>query len=169
MLDIFFNKKFITKHIFETLVWTVPLPNFNITLTHLQERHWKAIFVGMNEPFDPNREFTVSDLLAYDLEQHSELIHQVYLGAIAEYDLELRINQISKFWEEQEFKLAKHIPDSVITSKGEIDASFLPFSPLPPPFAKQDYCNYPPFPPFAREDNATPKQCRFFFLKACIL
>lgn len=115
-------------------------------MTHLQERHWKAIFVGMNEPFDPNREFTVSDLLAYDLEQHSELIHQVYLGAIAEYDLELRINQISKFWEEQEFKLAKHIPDSVITSKGEIDASFLPFSPPPPPFAKQDYCNYPPFP-----------------------
>ncbi|XP_078321880.1 dynein heavy chain domain-containing protein 1-like isoform X9 [Crassostrea virginica] len=83
----------------------------------LKERHWKAIFVGMNEPFDPNREFTVSDLLAYDLEQHSDLIHQVYLGAIAEYDLELRINQISKFWEEQEFKLAKHIPDSVITSK----------------------------------------------------
>lgn len=98
----------------------------------------------MNEPFDPNREFTVSDLLAYDLEQHSELIHQVYLGAIAEYDLELRINQISKFWEEQEFKLAKHIPDSVITSKGEIDARFLPFSWPPPPFAKQDYCNYSP-------------------------
>lgn len=142
---------FIQEILHKTYFWSisldfVPLPNFNITLTHLQERHWKAIFVGMNEPFDPNREFTVSDLLAYDLEQHSELIHQVYLGAIAEYDLELRINQISKFWEEQEFKLAKHIPDSVITSKGEIDASFLPYSPLPPPFAKQDYCNYPPFP-----------------------
>nr|XP_022307447.1 dynein heavy chain domain-containing protein 1-like isoform X3 [Crassostrea virginica] len=91
----------------------------------LKERHWKAIFVGMNEPFDPNREFTVSDLLAYDLEQHSDLIHQVYLGAIAEYDLELRINQISKFWEEQEFKLAKHIPDSVITSKEQIEKHVL--------------------------------------------
>lgn len=147
----------------------MPLSNFNSTLTHLQERHWKAIFVGMNEPFDPNREFTVSDLLAYDLEQHSELIHQVYLGAIAEYDLELRINQISKFWEEQEFKLAKHIPDSVITSKGEFDASFLLFSlpclqsritiTIPPP----------PPPPVARGDNAIPKRCRFFFLKAYIL
>lgn len=102
----------------------LPYDNYLIFLISkngpLQERHWKAIFVGMNEPFDPNREFTVSDLLAYDLEQHSDLIHQVYLGAIAEYDLELRINQISKFWEEQEFKLAKHIPDSVITSKGEL-------------------------------------------------
>uniref|UniRef100_A0A8W8M9M4 AAA+ ATPase domain-containing protein n=1 Tax=Magallana gigas TaxID=29159 RepID=A0A8W8M9M4_MAGGI len=99
----------------------------------LKERHWKAIFVGMNEPFDPNREFTVSDLLAYDLEQHSELIHQVYLGAIAEYDLELRINQISKFWEEQEFKLAKHIPDSVITSKEQVEKHVLQEAENDPP------------------------------------
>ncbi|XP_056008158.1 dynein heavy chain domain-containing protein 1-like [Ostrea edulis] len=99
----------------------------------LKERHWKAIFVGMNEPFDPNREFTVSDLLAYDLEQHNELIHQVYLGAIAEYDLELRINQISKFWEEQEFKLAKHIPDSVITSKEQVEKHMLQEAENEPP------------------------------------
>lgn len=145
----------------------MPLSNFNSTLTHLQERHWKAIFVGMNEPFDPNREFTVSDLLAYDLEQHSELIHQVYLGAIAEYDLELRINQISKFWEEQEFKLAKHIPDSVITSKGEVDASFLLFS--LPCLQSRITITIPPPPPVARGDNAIPKRCRFFFLKAYIL
>ncbi|XP_062587861.1 dynein heavy chain domain-containing protein 1-like, partial [Saccostrea cucullata] len=99
----------------------------------LKERHWKAIFVGMNEPYDPNRQFTVSDLLAYDLEQHSELIHQVYLGAIAEYDLELRINQISKFWEEQEFKLAKHIPDSVITSKEQVEKHMLQEAENEPP------------------------------------
>lgn len=121
----------------------------------------------MNEPFDPNREFTVSDLLAYDLEQHSELIHQVYLGAIAEYDLELRINQISKFWEEQEFKLAKHIPDSVITSKGEFDASFLLFS--LPCLQSRITITIPPPPLVARGDNAIPKRCRFFFLKAYIL
>ncbi|XP_052095798.1 dynein heavy chain domain-containing protein 1-like isoform X11 [Mytilus californianus] len=83
----------------------------------LKERHWKAIFVGMNESYDSDKQFTVCDLLTYDLEENDQLIHSIYLGAIAEYDLELKINQISKFWEEREFKLAKHIPDSVLSSK----------------------------------------------------
>ncbi|KAJ8313858.1 hypothetical protein KUTeg_008419 [Tegillarca granosa] len=83
----------------------------------LKERHWKAIFVGMNESFDPDKFYTVADLLAYDLDGHSHLIHTIYLGAIAEYDLEINIAQVKKFWEERQFKLAKHIPDSIYNSK----------------------------------------------------
>ena len=90
-----------------------------------QERHWKAIFVGMNESYDSDKQFTVCDLLTYDLEENAQLIHSIYLGAIAEYDLELKINQISKFWEEREYKLAKHIPDSVLSTKGK--GSFILF------------------------------------------
>ncbi|XP_069111191.1 dynein heavy chain domain-containing protein 1-like isoform X1 [Argopecten irradians] len=85
----------------------------------LKERHWKAIFVGMNETYDNMKQYTVADLLAYDLEEHAQLIHNIYLGAIEEFDLEVKITQISKLWEEREFKLAKHIPDSVISSKDQ--------------------------------------------------
>ena len=74
----------------------------------------------MNESYDPKREFTVADLLTYDLEEHAQLIHSIYLGAVAEYDLELKIGYLKKFWEEREFKLAKHIPDSLLQSKGKI-------------------------------------------------
>ncbi|XP_033761502.1 dynein heavy chain 10, axonemal-like [Pecten maximus] len=83
----------------------------------LKERHWKAIFVGMNETYDGMKQYTVADLLAYDLEEHAQLIHNIYLGAIEEFDLEVKITQISKMWEEREFKLAKHIPDSVTQRK----------------------------------------------------
>ena len=72
----------------------------------------------MNETYDPNKQYTVNDLLAYDLEEHAQLIHNIYLGAIAEFDLEVKINVVSRFWEEREFKLAKHIPDSVLAAKG---------------------------------------------------
>ena len=77
----------------------------------------------MNESYDSDKQFTVSDLLTYDLEENAQLIHTIYLGAIAEYDLELKINQISKFWEEREYKLAKHIPDSVLSTKGRTELS----------------------------------------------
>lgn len=72
----------------------------------------------MNESFDSDKFYTVADLLAYDLDGHSQLIHTIYLGAIAEYDLEINIAQVKKFWEERQFKLAKHIPDSIYNSKG---------------------------------------------------
>ncbi|XP_052798483.1 dynein heavy chain domain-containing protein 1-like isoform X5 [Mya arenaria] len=83
----------------------------------LKERHWKAIFVGMNESYDPKKQFTVSDLLTYDLKDHEQLVNQIYLGAVAEYDLEQKIGHMKKFWLEREFKLAKHIPDSLLASK----------------------------------------------------
>ena len=74
--------------------------------------------MGMNESYDPKRQFTVADLLTYDLEEHAQLVHQIYLGAVAEYDLELKIGHMKKFWLEREYKLAKHIPDSLHASKG---------------------------------------------------
>lgn len=75
--------------------------------------------MGMNESYDPKKQFTVADLLTYDLEEHAQLVHQIYLGAVAEYDLELKIGHMKKFWLEREFKLAKHIPDSLLASKGK--------------------------------------------------
>lgn len=67
----------------------------------------------MNEPYDPTQQFLVSDLLSYSLVEHADLIQSVFLSAINEYDLELKFGKIRKFWEAREFKLAKHIPDSL--------------------------------------------------------
>jgi hypothetical protein len=67
----------------------------------------------MGEQYDPHWNFTVDDLLSYNLGQHSLLINTVYQGAVAEYDLEQKLNRVKKYWEEKQFKLAKHIPDSV--------------------------------------------------------
>ncbi|XP_048242736.1 dynein heavy chain domain-containing protein 1-like [Haliotis rufescens] len=83
----------------------------------LKERHWKAIFLGMNEPYDPTQQFLVSDLLSYSLVEHADLIQSVFLSAINEYDLELKFGKIRKFWEAREFKLAKHIPDSLFVKE----------------------------------------------------
>ena len=37
----------------------------------------------------------------------------VYQAALSEYQIEQQLNRLRKIWEEKEFKLAKHIPDSV--------------------------------------------------------
>ncbi|KAK6166840.1 hypothetical protein SNE40_023452 [Patella caerulea] len=107
--------------------WYTRLSNFkkDLPLLHklsndaLKERHWKAIFLGMNEPYDPLQPLTVDDLLTCNLSEHADLIHRIYLSALAEYDLELNMNKITKLWDEMSFKLAKYIPDSVYA----IDAS----------------------------------------------
>ena len=36
----------------------------------LKDRHWRTIFLGMGEQYDPSHEFTVNELLAYDLSAH---------------------------------------------------------------------------------------------------
>ncbi|XP_035825634.1 dynein heavy chain domain-containing protein 1 [Aplysia californica] len=83
----------------------------------LRERHWHAIFLGLNEPFDPSHQFTVAELMSYNLSDHAELVTATYLSALAEYDLEQRLNRITKFWHDRQFKLAKHIPDSMFTKE----------------------------------------------------
>ena len=80
-----------------------------------QERHWHAIFLGMNEPYNAEHQFTVAELMSYNLSDHSDLVHATYMSAIAEYDLEQRLLKITKFWQDRQFKLAKHIPDSMFT------------------------------------------------------
>ncbi|KAK2146291.1 hypothetical protein LSH36_618g01031, partial [Paralvinella palmiformis] len=78
-----------------------------------QPRHWRTIFLGIGEQYDADMQLTVNDLLSYNLQAHIDVINHVYKAAITEYSIEHRLANISKFWSEREFKLAKHIPDSV--------------------------------------------------------
>ena len=67
----------------------------------------------MGETYDPDHEFTVEELLAYNLGAHADVINSVYAAAVAEFAIEQKLIKIRKMWSEREFKLAKHIPDSV--------------------------------------------------------
>ena len=71
----------------------------------------------MGEPYDPEHQFTVEELLSYNLAAHASTINDVYAAAVAEYAIEQKLIKVKKLWEEREFKLAKHIPDSMY--KGE--------------------------------------------------
>lgn len=72
----------------------------------------------MGEKFEEDWEFTVEELLAYDLASHQGLIDAIFSRARAEYRLEQKLNKIEKLWTSNDvyFKLAKHIPDSVYTA-----------------------------------------------------
>ena len=75
-----------------------------------QSRHWRALFIGMGQDYDPTWDFTVADLLSFHLGRYKDLISAICAGAAAEYALELQLNQLARGWEEKDFKLAKHIP-----------------------------------------------------------
>ncbi|XP_070211333.1 dynein heavy chain domain-containing protein 1-like isoform X3 [Littorina saxatilis] len=79
----------------------------------LKDRHWHRIFVGMNEPYLGSGQFTVAELMSYNLCDNADLVHNVYLSAVAEYDLEQQMSRIKRVWHDKNFKLAKHIPDSM--------------------------------------------------------
>ena len=83
-----------------------------------KDRHWHTIFLGMNEPYMGSSQFTVAELMSYNLTDNADLIHTVYLSAVAEYDLEQQLTGIKRIWQDKHFKLAKHIPDSMFV-KGE--------------------------------------------------
>ncbi|XP_073235787.1 dynein heavy chain domain-containing protein 1-like [Porites lutea] len=76
----------------------------------LKSRHWRALFIGMGQDYDPTWDFTVADLLSFHLGRYKDLISAICAGAAAEYALELQLNQLARGWEEKDFKLAKHIP-----------------------------------------------------------
>ena len=82
-------------------------------IVYVQPRHWKQIFLAMGETYDPDHEFTVEELLAYNLGAHADVINSVYAAAVAEFAIEQKLIKIRKMWSEREFKLAKHIPESV--------------------------------------------------------
>ena len=71
----------------------------------------------MCEPYEPDHQFTVAELMSYQLSEHADLVHATYMSAIAEYDLEQRLGRITRFWQDRVFKLAKHIPDSMFKGK----------------------------------------------------
>nr|KAG5709415.1 hypothetical protein BaRGS_029264 [Batillaria attramentaria] len=79
----------------------------------LKERHWQTIFLGMNEPHIGSTTFTVAELMSFNLSDNADLVHRVYLSAVAEYDLEQQMSRIKRVWQDKNFKLAKHIPDSM--------------------------------------------------------
>ncbi|XP_076466624.1 dynein heavy chain domain-containing protein 1-like isoform X2 [Babylonia areolata] len=79
----------------------------------LKERHWQTIFLGMNEPYTESGQLTVAELMSYNLSDNADLVHSVYLSAVAEYDLEQQMSRIKRLWQDKNFKLAKHIPDSL--------------------------------------------------------
>lgn len=67
----------------------------------------------MGEPYDAEHQFTVEELLAYNLGSHTQTINAIYSAAVAEFSIEQKLVKIRKLWTDKEFKLAKHIPDSV--------------------------------------------------------
>ncbi|XP_028405416.1 dynein heavy chain domain-containing protein 1-like isoform X2 [Dendronephthya gigantea] len=74
----------------------------------LKPRHWKALFVGMGQQYDPTWQFTIADLYSFKLGLHKELINSICNGAVKEYALELNLRSVAKKWTEKDFKLAKH-------------------------------------------------------------
>ena len=68
------------------------------------------MFIGLGQDYDPSWDFTVADLLSFNLGRYKDLIAAICAGAAAEYALELQLNQLARAWQEKDFKLAKHIP-----------------------------------------------------------
>ena len=79
----------------------------------IQARHWKAIFTNMGEQLDPTHQFLVDELLSYNLNLHAAMITSVYQAALSEFAVEQQLVKLQHMWQEKEFKVAKHIPDSV--------------------------------------------------------
>ena len=67
----------------------------------------------MSERYKPDKDFTVEDLLNYNLGKHCSLITTIYQTAQAEYAVEQKLAKLKKLWDERCFKLAKHICESV--------------------------------------------------------
>ena len=80
----------------------------------LQPRHWKAIFLSMGETYNHTHQFTVNELLAYNLRTHAQNITTIYTAALAEYAIEHKLAKVRKQWNAQKFKLGQHIPDSLL-------------------------------------------------------
>ncbi|CAG5130198.1 unnamed protein product, partial [Candidula unifasciata] len=85
----------------------------------LQERHWQIIFLAMNEPYVSNHQFTVAELMSYSLSDHADTIYATYKSAVAERDFEQGLSHIVGLWQNRQFKLAKHIPESILIKSKE--------------------------------------------------
>ena len=64
----------------------------------------------MGQEFDATMQFTVATLLSFNLARYKDLISHICASAAAEYALEIQLQSLTKFWQEKDFKMAKHIP-----------------------------------------------------------
>ncbi len=71
------------------------------------------MFLSLGEQYNPDHQFTVEELLGYDLMAHADTINSIYACAVAEYQIEQNLHKLQKTWTEKEFTLAKHLPDSL--------------------------------------------------------
>jgi len=92
----------------------------------MQVWHWRQIFHGVGREYDSSKQYKVDDLISLHLTVYHRLIDSVLSSAIDAYGVEQRFNKIRSFWMAREFKLAKHVLDSVLKS-GQSKAMLLFF------------------------------------------
>ena len=68
----------------------------------------------MGETYNPSHQFTVNELLSYNLRSHAQNINTIYAAALAEFAIERKLAKVRKQWNSQKFKLGQHIPDSLL-------------------------------------------------------
>ena len=71
----------------------------------------------MGEQYNSNQEFTVGELLSYNLHAHCQNIQRIFRTAQNENMIEEELAKLSKTWDDKSFKLAKHIPESIYNSE----------------------------------------------------
>lgn len=106
---------------------TNDVTNYVESLMHLlrncvQVWHWRQIFHGLGREYDPAKHYKVQDLINLHLSVYSQLIDGVLASAVEAYGVEQRFNKIRSFWEEREFKLAKHVLDSTQESGQNVNS-----------------------------------------------
>ena len=77
----------------------------------MQPQHCKTVLLSMGNNFE--RELSVGDLQSLGLSEHRQVIDTVYASAVAEYRVQHQLRLLQAQWQNLEFKLAKHIPDSL--------------------------------------------------------
>ena len=86
--------------------------------TVTQPRHWRCIFLSMGETLAPPTDFTVERLLAYDLQAYEQTIGTVHAAAVAELQVQRKLEALENKWTKERFKLGNHIPSALLLIKG---------------------------------------------------
>ena len=79
-----------------------------------QPRHWRCIFLSMGETLAPPTDFTIEQLLTYDLQMHEQTISTIHSAALAEFLVEKKLTTIESDWSKVNLKIGKHIPNSFL-------------------------------------------------------
>ena len=72
----------------------------------------------MGETLAPPTDFSVERLLTYDLQMYEQTISTVHAAAVAEYQVEKKLEAIEKKWANERFKIGNHIPSALLLNKG---------------------------------------------------